>query len=198
MDEVPDTRPSLLVRLCDPRDERLDRVLGDLFSADLPVSVPEGISRRGCRGPRSGGPARGRSGHGPLGPRPRQGAVSQLAVPGCAEHDAEPGRQPAPAPPGYRARRKSSGFSKPGLRRPPRTRHCSRSSTSVNSSGGPPNGFVASFGGTPGRLSGRPALRARSRKPSPNALGMSIGAVYMARSRVVARIRQVIERVECE
>ena len=31
-----------------------------------------------------------------------------------------------------------------------------------------------------------------------DALGMSIGAVYMARSRVVARIRQVIERVEGE
>ena len=43
MDEVPGTRPSLLVRLCDPEDDALDRIHGDLLSADLPISVPEGV-----------------------------------------------------------------------------------------------------------------------------------------------------------
>ncbi len=47
MDEVPDTRPSLLVRLLRPQGRpRLDRIHGDLLAADLPIRVPEGVSGR--------------------------------------------------------------------------------------------------------------------------------------------------------
>ena len=102
MDEVPDTRPSLLVRLCDPEDEcawteftaiyspliyRLACRKGfqDADAQDLVQEVLRAVAAAIER----------------WDPDPCQGAIPQLAVPDRAEHDAEPCRKPAPAPAGY-------------------------------------------------------------------------------------------------
>ena len=171
MDEVPDTRPSLLVRLCDPKDDRAWTEFTAIYS---PL-----IYRFACRKGFQDADAadlvqevlRGRFRRGPLGTRPVSRAVSQLAVPDRKKHDAEPRREPMPASARYRARRKSSGCSKPGLPRPRQTPRCLKRNISVNSSGGPLNVSATSFGGRRGPPSGRPESKGRKRKSSPTRSG---------------------------
>ncbi len=89
MDEVPDTRPSLLVRLSDcsmttapgPNSRRST-------PPDLPIRVPEGVSRTRMPLILSRRSSRRRFRRGSLGTRSTQRAFSQLAVPNRAEQDA--------------------------------------------------------------------------------------------------------------
>ena len=197
MDEVPDTRPSLLVRLRDPRDDRAWTEFTAIYS---PL-----IYRLACRKGFQDADAedlvqevlRGRFRHGPLGTRAMQRAVSQLAVPDRAEHDAELHRQPAPT---------SAGDGLGGNSAAPRD----RPSPSPEDSAlfeteykrqlfrWAAEQVSGEFRGTTWAAFWETGVEGKKAQVVADTLGMSVGAVYMAKSRVVARIRQVIEQVEGE
>ena len=71
MDEVPDTRPSLLVRLCDPKDDRAWTEFTAIYSPLIyRLACRKGFQDADAAGSRPGGPPRGRFRRGPLGTRP--------------------------------------------------------------------------------------------------------------------------------
>ena len=86
----------------------------------------------------------------------------------------------------------------PALPVPGGLRICSRSSTSVKLFRWAAERVRDEFRGTTWAAFWETGVEGKKAQVVADALGMSIGAVYMARSRVVARIRQVIEQVECE
>ena len=167
MNEAPDTRPSLLVRLRDPRDERawaeftaiysplINRLacrkgLQEADAADLVQEVLRAVASAIDRWDPE--PSRGRFRNW-LFTIARNTTLNFIAS----------------------QRRHLRGTGLDEIRRllergrHPRKRipRCSRSSASASSSGGQPNDFGTSSGGVPGLRSGRPRSKAKGRRGSP-------------------------------
>jgi RNA polymerase sigma factor (sigma-70 family) len=198
MDEVPDTRPSLLVRLCDPRDERAWTEFTAIYS---PL-----IYRLACR-----------KGFQDADAEDLVQEVLRAVASAMDRWDPDPCKGP------FRnwlfriARNMMLNLVTSQRRHPPGTGsekiqwllEAQPSPSPADSALFETEYKRQLFRWAAERVSGEfrastwaafweTGVEGKKAQAVADALGISIGAVYMARSRVVARIRQVIEQVEGE
>ena len=195
MDETPSTRPSLLVRLRDPRTSGP----GGSSWRSTPRWSTGWRAARGSRTPtpptwprRSSAPWPRRSSAGT--PTRRKGSFRGWLFRIARNLMVNPCRRAGAAPEGDGRHRRPAAAGAPGgpVRgglRPVRGR-VPAAALRLGRRPGP--GRVPR--GRPGRPSGGPRVEGQDAEAVADALGMTVGAVYIAKSRVMARLRQAIER----
>ena len=197
MNSIPDTRHTLLVRLRDKGNRQAWRsswISTSRWSIALPGSR---ATARGCTR-RHPGDTRGRGfGDRPMGARPLQGPFSGLAF-RIAKNLAINALLSRRHRHGGAARRRSNNSSNNSRPLTSGKRAFTNWSTAGRPFNGPPGRFATNFTRTHGMRSGVPPLGGNRSGAAAERLGMTVGAVYAARSRILVRLREKIEQLESD
>ncbi len=194
MDASPATRQLADRQASRPgRRGRVAGVRGAVRAARLPAGPPEGASGRRCAGPLPGGLPGGGRGDRPLGPEPAAASAGGFpASLATCWSTSSPGPGTSAWAAGPPASRICSSPRSPPTRRP---RPSSRPSTGCGCSTGPPRKSRKSSHTTTWRAFWQTAVEGRPPAAVAAELGLSVGAVYIARSRVLARLKKRIEQL---